>query len=136
MGLSLGTVAANGSTGHFTKRFFGKNKPAIRGRRGGPFGKNAGRKPAFAGVTGSRGGAAGVEIRIERAQKNGFLTGGFSPSGNGLPALNLPAGASGSDLFAAPIQQEMEVARQQSVLQQKTVEPRIFTRLFQPEHPA
>ena len=63
-------------------------------------------------------------------QKIAFLTGDFSPAGNGLPALNLPAGATGSDLFTAPIQREMEVARQQSVLQQKQLVPEFSVGYF------
>ncbi|MEZ4953661.1 MAG: efflux RND transporter permease subunit [Saprospiraceae bacterium] len=56
-------------------------------------------------------------------QKTAFLTGEFSPPGNGLPILEMPAAAAGQALFTAPIRQEMAVAQQQAVLQKKQLAP-------------
>ena len=69
-----------------------------------------------------------LQSAFNELQKTAFLTGDFSLSGNGLPALELPAPelpalSGGNDLFTAPLQQEIEIAHQQSILQQKQLNP-------------
>ncbi len=60
-----------------------------------------------------------LQAALNELKQTAYLTGNYSPSGNGLSVMDLPTGAGGNDLFIAPIRQETEVARQQSVLQQK-----------------
>ena len=64
-----------------------------------------------------------LQTALNALKKTAYLTGDFTPSGNELPDMALPAGSDGGDLFTSPIQQEMKVARQQSVLQQKQLSP-------------
>ena len=71
-----------------------------------------------------------LQTALNELKKTTYLTGDFTPSGNELPDMALPSGLGGGDLFIAPIRQEMEVARQQSVLQQKQLNPELSLGYF------